>query len=64
LTARGPRDDAYPELRGLVRGDRDVSAARHEGLRGLADRIDALGGALLIGSSQAGGTWIAATPPP
>jgi signal transduction histidine kinase len=46
--------------------DDGVGGARPEGggLRGLADRIDALGGRLTIDSPRAGGTRITATLPP
>jgi glucose-6-phosphate-specific signal transduction histidine kinase len=46
-----------------AKGDR---GARPEGggLRGIADRVDALGGRLRIDSPRAGGTRIAATLPP
>jgi signal transduction histidine kinase len=47
-------------------GDDGVGGARPEGggLRGLADRMDALGGRLAIDNPQAGGTRITATLPP
>jgi signal transduction histidine kinase len=46
--------------------DDGVGGARPEGsgLRGLADRMDALGGGLAIDSPRAGGTRITARLPP
>jgi signal transduction histidine kinase len=51
--------------RGCARGPAE-GGARPEGggLRGIADRVDALGGRLSIDSPRAGGTRIAATLPP
>jgi signal transduction histidine kinase len=54
------------ELLHVEVGDDGIGGARPEGggLRGLADRIDALGGRLAIDSPRAGGTRITATLPP
>ena len=62
-TVRVSVDD---ELLHLEICDNGVGGARADGggLRGLADRIDALGGRLEIESPRAGGTRIAATLPP
>jgi signal transduction histidine kinase len=40
-----------------------VDPARGTGLRGLADRVEALGGRLAVGDSAAGGTTVAAEVP-
>jgi signal transduction histidine kinase len=57
---------AVDELLHLEVRDDGAGGARPEGggLRGLADRVDALGGRLSIDSHRAGGTRIAATLPP
>jgi signal transduction histidine kinase len=54
------------ELLHVEVGDDGIGGARPEGggLRGLADRMDALGGRLAIDNPQAGGTRITATLPP
>ena len=57
---------AEDELLHLEIRDDGAGGARRDGggLRGLADRVDALGGRLTIDSPPAGGTCIAATLPP
>jgi signal transduction histidine kinase len=54
------------ELLHVEVGDDGIGGARSEGggLRGLADRMDALGGRLTIDSPREGGTRITATLPP
>jgi signal transduction histidine kinase len=57
---------AVDKLLHLEVRDDGAGGARPEGggLRGIADRVDALGGRLSIDSPRAGGTRIGATLPP